>query len=108
MCVHTSLPKKISYLQLDAVINMLRFFNIVYDKKLDEVVTYFKSNVIFMVNAFQQVTTNLRNENQTVMMWYCDDSLCTKEEERMYAGILSLYYQYLSLVSYGYDFVVTI
>lgn len=93
---------------MNAVINMIHFFTIVYDKHYEKVIDYFKSIQVFMVNALQRVVTIVYQNNQSVMMWYCDDSTCSNDEERTYASILSRFYQYLSLMSYEYGFVFTI
>ena len=74
-----SLPEEITYLQLESVISMLKFFNFMVEKKYEEVVKYIQTNVVFLVNGLQRISTNLRENNQTVMMWYSDHTTITKE-----------------------------
>lgn len=103
-----SLPEEITYLQLESVISMLKFFNFMVEKKYEEVVKYIQMNVVFLVNGLQRISTNLRENNQTVMMWYSDHTTITKDENYQYSNIMSIYYQLLSLISYSYGFVITV
>ena len=81
-----SLPDEITYLQLESVISMLKFFNFMVEKKYEEVVKYIQTNIVFLVNGLQRISTNLRENNQTVMMWYSDHTTITKDENYQYSN----------------------
>ena len=96
------------YTQLETVISIIRFFETLREKGFENVVAFVKQHLKYLLGGLQKVLTNLRTNNQIVLLWYFDGDTCDKEDDRSIADSVSLFYQYLSLLSYSYDFSVVL
>ena len=102
------IPEKMGYSQLETVITIVRFFEALSEKSFDNVVAFVKRHLKYLLGGLQRVLTNLWNNNQIVLLWYFDSGTCDNEDDRSIADAVSLFYQYLSLLSYSYDFSVVL
>lgn len=96
------------YTQLETVISIIRFFETVHEKGFENVVAFVKQHLKYLLGGLQKVLTNLWTNNQIVLLWYFDGDTCDNEDDRSIADSVSLLYQYLSLLSYSYDFSVVL
>ena len=106
--VRCRLPERISFLQLEAVTEMLKAFCAIGDKYYEPVMEYVLKHKVYLVHGLQRVTTNLRENNQLVMMWYAERNYGETEEQQRAISLVSSFYQQLSLMSYAYEFTVAV
>ena len=102
------LPEHISFLQLEAVVEMMKVFCMIGDKYYEPVMEYVLKHKVYLVHGLQRVATNLRENNQLVMMWYAETNYGETEEQQRAISLVSSFYQQLSLMSYAYEFTVAI
>ena len=87
---------------------MLKAFCAIGDKYYEPVMEYVLKHKVYLVHGLQRVATNLRENNQLVMMWYAERNYGETEEQQRAISLVSSFYQQLSLMSYAYEFTVAV
>lgn len=106
--VRNRIPENISFLQLEAVVHMLKVFCLIADRYYEPVIEYVVKHKVYLVHALQRIATNLREHNELVMMWYAETNYGETEEQQRAISLVSMFYQHLSLMSYTYGFSVAV